>query len=280
MTVATAFANRSLAQDLPMPADMKSDFETLDGPVLKVFAAKDEGNKFIAYVVKWKEFEVIVSDPLARSDFQVGDQIQFIAQKIDMPNMDISTLNFSILPSASAAVGSFGMKPGAAKTEASKRQIRIAGGELDAAKTEIERFYALNRAAKKAFKDGKKDEAGKLATELLKDAESRKKDWNYGNAIQDGNQVLGRIALANGDVEEAKKRLLASGESKGSPQMNSFGPNMQLAKELLEVKEKQVVLDYFDQCGKFWEMGKDKLSAWKKTVEQGDVPNFGANLLY
>ena len=143
-----------------------------------------------------------------------------------------------------------------------------------------ERFYALNRAAKNALKVGKTEEAQRLANELLRMARTRTNDWNYGNAIQDSNQVLGRIALSKGDVAEAKKRLLASADSEGSPQMNSFGPNMQLAKELLAKGEKKVVLEYFDRCSAFWKMGAERLAAWSESVSKGQTPEFGANLDY
>ena len=83
-----------------------------------------------------------------------------------------------------------------------------------------------------------------------------------------------------GDVAEVRKRLLASADSMGSPQMNSFGPNMQLAKELLEIGEKAVVLDFFQRCNKFWKMGGDRLAAWTASVKKGDIPEFGPNLAY
>ena len=118
------------------------------------------------------------------------------------------------------------------------------------------------------------------ATELERLAPKYRNDWNYGNAVQDANQVLGLIALAKGDVAEAKKRLLASADSKGSPQMNSFGPNMQLAKALLEKGEKDVVLEYFQRCGTFWKMGAERLAAWTAAVKNGKIPEFGANLRY
>jgi len=92
--------------------------------------------------------------------------------------------------------------------------------------------------------------------------------------------VLGLIALGAGNVAEAKKRLLASADSKGSPQMNSFGPNMQLAKVLLEKGEKDVVLEYFKRCSKFWRMGQDRLATWAASVKNGAIPSFGANLNY
>ncbi len=158
--------------------------------------------------------------------------------------------------------------------------MKVAQGDLDAAETETERFYALNRAAKNAWLKGDTENARVLATEMEGLLPKYKDDWNYGNAVQDANQVLGLIALEAGDLAEAKKRLLASADSKGSPQMNSFGPNMRLAKALLEKGEKDVVLEYFERCRKFWEMGNDQLAAWADSVKKGEIPGFGANLNY
>ena len=173
-------------------------------------------------------------------------------------------------------------KPGetAVSPAEQQRNMRIVQGDLDAARNEAERFYALNRAAKKALKAGETEQARKLAIELEGMAPRYKDDWNYGNAVQDANQVLGRIALAEGDVAEAKKRLLASADSKGSPQMNSFGPNMRLAKDLLAQGEREVVIEYFERCGKFWEMGADRLASWTESVTEGRIPDFGATLEY
>jgi hypothetical protein len=62
--------------------------------------------------------------------------------------------------------------------------------------------------------------------------------------------------------------------------MNSFGPNMQLAKALLEKGEKDVVLEYFMRCAKFWKMGEERLAGWTDSVKKGKIPDFGANLNY
>lgn len=167
-----------------------------------------------------------------------------------------------------------------------ERGMRIVQGDLSAPTNETERFHALPRAAKSALEAGKTEEARKLAEELGGLAPKYTNDWNYGNAIQDWNQVLGRIALAEGDIGEAKRRLLASADSKGSPVMNSFGPNMTLAKELLEKGEKDVVLQYFDRCAKFWKFDREspsyggRLDRWKAQVEKGEIPDFGPNLRY
>ena len=179
----------------------------------------------------------------------------------------------AVLPSQGAAGGE-------APAAEQARQTKISQGDLSAATNEVERFNALVKAAKNALKAGKTEEARKLADELARLAPKYPNDWNYGNAIQVANQVLGRIALAEGNVAEARKRLLASADSKGSPQMNSFGPNLQLAKDLLAKGEMEVVLEYFKRCRTFWEMGADRLAAWTDAVNKGETPEFGANLEY
>jgi tetratricopeptide (TPR) repeat protein len=152
--------------------------------------------------------------------------------------------------------------------------------KLATASQEVERFYALNDAAKQSFEVGRVEDARKYAKDLLTLAENYQRDWNYGNAIQDGNLVLGRIALKEGRMEEAKQHLLAAGKSPGSPQMDSFGPNMSLAKDLLEKGERDTVLQYFELCRNFWQMGQSELDQWTKDVKASRIPAFGANLVY
>lgn len=55
-------------------------------------------------------------------------------------------------------------------------------------------------------------------------------------------------SAAPGCVDAAKAYLLATGKSQGSPQLNSFGPNMSLAKDLFEAGERQAVVTFFDDC--------------------------------
>lgn len=152
--------------------------------------------------------------------------------------------------------------------------------ELAKATSERERFYALNDAAKESFILGKVEEARKHAEELKEMTPRYQTDWNYGNAIQDWNLVLGKIAIKEGRIEEAKAHLLAAGKSPGSPQMNSFGPNMSLAKDLLYKGEREVALQYLDLCRSFWKMHNRRLDEWSREIKQGKIPDFGANLVY
>ncbi len=152
--------------------------------------------------------------------------------------------------------------------------------ELTGATDPYKRWVALGGAAKAALAIGKDAEARSYATELQKLAPSYTKDWNYGNAVQDFNIVLGATALKSGDVEAAKKHLLEAGRSPGSPQMDTFGPNMILAKALLDVDQRDVVLEYFELCRKFWDMHRGRLDEWRDDVKAGRTPVFGANLVY
>jgi len=74
--------------------------------------------------------------------------------------------------------------------------------------------------------------------------------------------------------------LMTSATTTGSPQLNSFGPNMSLAQDLLVQGERDAVLEFFARCRSFWKMGQKKLDEWTATVKGGGTPEFGANLLY
>jgi hypothetical protein len=55
---------------------------------------------------------------------------------------------------------------------------------------------------------------------------------------------------------------------------------MQLAKRLLEEGERDIVLEYFERCSAFWNMGEKRLASWAASVNKGEMPDFGANLNY
>src|SRR5712664_2934969 len=77
-----------------------------------------------------------------------------------------------------------------------QQRLDSATSKLANAATEQDRFYALNDAAKQSFVVGKTEDARKYAFELLALLPKFQGDWNYGNAVQDGNLVLGRIAVS------------------------------------------------------------------------------------
>jgi hypothetical protein len=117
------------------------------------------------------------------------------------------------------------------------------------------------------------------AEEILRVAASnslRYEFWNQGNAIHYGHILLGRIALLDGNVVEARARLLHAGATPGSPQLNDYGPDMTLAEELLLRGEREVVLKYFAACERFWvNKSRNRLAEWSEAVRAGKRPDFG-----
>lgn len=79
---------------------MKS-MDFIDGEVLKVYSAEDQGAKYLAYVVKYKGNEVVVSDLIhTTSPKQPGDKITFIVQRMELPSISgekNSVLQFTAL---------------------------------------------------------------------------------------------------------------------------------------------------------------------------------------
>ena len=132
----------------------------------------------------------------------------------------------------------------------------------------------MPRAAAAAFHLERFTEAKVLAEKVFFLAPSFRENWNYGNPIHLGHTVLGLLALKQDDIKLAIEELEKSGDTPGSPQLNSFGPTMQLAKELLKKGQTEAALAYLKQCRKFWEMGTTWLDLWEQRIHAGHVPNF------
>ncbi|CAN7575796.1 MULTISPECIES: hypothetical protein [unclassified Variovorax] len=167
-------------------------------------------------------------------------------------------------------------------TRRMQRQLRrltlerapVAIEKLEGVASEEDRFYALPGAAVAAFNLERYDLAEQLARSLLDLATSFERNWNHGNAIHFAHTVLGLLAVRQDELLLGIQELKASGETSGSPQLGSFGPSMQLAKELLKHGEFGSVLSYFQQCRVFWKMGGAWLDIWERKVRAGSVPNF------
>ncbi len=143
-----------------------------------------------------------------------------------------------------------------------------------------QKFLILKEAAYASFDLKQYDDAKMYATQMLSLSNGYSTDWNYGNAVHNGNLILGRVALQQNDIEGAKEYLLKAGQTTGSPQLKSFGPNMSLANDLLEKDEKQTVIEYFELCKKFWKMNDGRLDSWIASIKGGGKPYFGTNLKY
>ena len=145
---------------------------------------------------------------------------------------------------------------------------------------EEKRFYDLTECLQKKFDSGKFQGARDSIDQLKLLLPKYLRNWNYGNATHKMNIIKGRMALREGKIDDAKRFLLDAGKTHGSPQLNSFGPNMSLAKDLLEKGEKNAVLEYFDLCRVFWKNDSNKLDTWSSEVKNDRIPRFGPNLIF
>lgn len=163
--------------------------------------------------------------------------------------------------------------------KAAEQFLARSESQLKTTTSPIRRISLLLKLAAAALAAAKVEKARAYAQELLSLGEAQSKFVDAsGQAIHIGNLVLGRIALMAGKVSKAKEHLLAAGRTSGSSPLKTFGPNMLLAKELIEKGERDVVIEYFDLCAKFWERQDGKLKLWESIVRQGKLPDFGFNL--
>ncbi len=146
--------------------------------------------------------------------------------------------------------------------------------DLEAARSEEDQFYALPGAAFAAYHLERWDDAKTYAERALLLADSFTGNWNFANAVYTAHTIAGLLALRHGDRATAVDALHASGTTPGSPQLNSFGPTMQLAIALLEVGELDAVMSYLTQCGTFWKLGSTSLAIWQRKIAAGEMPNF------
>lgn len=98
---------------------------------------------------------------------------------------------------------------------------------------------------------------------------------DVGNIVYRMNQVRGRVALRHGRHDEAIRFLHQAGETPGSPQLNSFGPQLYLARELLAAGEVQVVRAFLGGLRRFW-IGPDAeafIVDAMAAIDDGRVPD-------
>jgi len=142
-------------------------------------------------------------------------------------------------------------------------------------KTPHERFSVLDTVAIECFFQGKLDLARRYAKELTELLPAFKEDPHYGDAFHNAKMVLGLVAVREGDIDAAKRYLAESVQTPGSASMKMFGPNMALAKVLLDKEgERTAVLAYLEACRRIWTNQNGLLDKWIREVKDGKTPSF------
>ncbi len=159
------------------------------------------------------------------------------------------------------------------------RLAREAVAELEIARAgEGADVYLIGvELARSAHAAGDDVRAAAVATELIDGARHYSKTWYYGNAIHHANLVLGEIALAADELDRAKRHLLAAGLTRGSPQLDSVGPDFTLATALLARGERDTVANYLELCARFWKLDGGKLATWRAAIAAGEPVELARN---
>ena len=128
-----------------------------------------------------------------------------------------------------------------------------------------------------AFKVGDYTKAELYAQEAL--SYSTQQGPHQAAQVFYGNEILGLVAVHAGNLALAEQYLLQSGRLKGSTRFAEFGPNMLLAKAVLDRGRRDVVLQFIDLCKEFWPAGSNTLLQWTGAIRAGATPDFGRNLI-
>lgn len=110
------------------------------------------------------------------------------------------------------------------------------------------------------------DEAAELSNSSLKNSNEDQE------TIHVAHTILGRIALKQNNLQAAVTHLRSAGKVGTGCRLFSYGPKMVLAKALLELGERDAVLDYLRDCKSFWELGQKSLNKWIREIRNGKNP--------
>ncbi len=156
--------------------------------------------------------------------------------------------------------------------------MKVAQGDSGCGKNGKRSFYAES-CVEKCLEEGvKRKKPVSLQTEQEKLLPNYKNDWNYGNAVQDTNQVLGLIDLNPVMLRRPRNDSLLLLTAR-FPQMNSLRPNMHLAKALLEKRGKGYRVGVLSNAAVHsgrW--ARQSFAAWTAARKKRRNPDFGANL--
>jgi hypothetical protein len=149
---------------------------------------------------------------------------------------------------------------------------RLQDAELLVAKRPSARAGMLPRLAMLSAEAGDWSKAESYARETLRTPS------DVYDSVHAGNVVLGLVALRRNDIVEAEARLLAAAESKGK-RLSPFGPNLALARALLEKGRNDVVLQYF-QTSKSFATKNPRLDDWIAMLKGGRAPDLRHEYLW
>jgi hypothetical protein len=151
-------------------------------------------------------------------------------------------------------------------------------GDEASPRNRIRRAHRLAFMAQAALASGEMEEAATLAREVLRiipSAEEAGGAEDSGGAESfNAHIVLGRVALAHGDLPMAEQSLLdAASISPPVAAFATFGPDTALAQGLLVRGRTEAVIRYLEACQGFWVLGQKQVHDWIERIRQGEIPD-------
>lgn len=111
-----------------------------------------------------------------------------------------------------------------------------------------------------------------MAERLLAQLEAVGSTECHAQVVHWSNICLGMDSLERNDEEMAELFLQSAGETVGSSTLRSFGPDLVLARRLLERGRIAGVRAYLLKCRNFWESGRMQVDQWVADIDGGVPP--------
>jgi hypothetical protein len=149
---------------------------------------------------------------------------------------------------------------------------RLAHAEMRLANADPEhRVYLLQSLPPIALSAGDSSRAESYARELLATPDLAEKS---GAAVFCANYALGLMAFQRDQLDRARHYLLEASKAKGSARLCGHGPDMDLAQDLLSRGERDIVLEFLENCRSFWTSENGIIDRWRDTILSGGIPDF------
>jgi hypothetical protein len=127
----------------------------------------------------------------------------------------------------------------------------------------------LSERAADAFDTGNLRSAEAYSIEMLLRVPLTPKSSNKGELIRHAHALLGRIALRTGDTTGAKRQLLVAGKTEGSSPLITVTPMWGLAADLLDVGERDTVIEYLELSKAEWPHAASMIDEWQREIRDG-----------
>ena len=128
------------------------------------------------------------------------------------------------------------------------------------------------------FEFGELERAKQYLEFLLDPNEVKEKSQRLNDDRRSAHLLRGRIAIAEGDVRLAREELLRATDVRDTPHLKKLGPSMDLARELLRVGERQIVIDYIRRWRGRWKcIGDFLLTRWEDEIRRGIDTDFSTD---